>query len=66
MDKVTLNPNTHDGLLSAAENERAVPCPDVARWISTAGACGRKTAAARARAGLQALQKRVDLNEDLL
>ena len=32
--------DTRNGLLSAAESERALPYPDVARWVSTAVASG--------------------------
>ena len=51
-------------LKRAAESERAVPCPDVARWVSAVRPSGGKTAAARLRAGLRALQHREGLNED--
>ena len=33
-----LNSDPRDGLLSAAERELAVPCPDIAPWVSTAKA----------------------------
>lgn len=37
---------------SAAESERPVPYPGVARWVNAAVASRGKTAAARLRAGL--------------
>jgi hypothetical protein len=43
-----------------------MPYPDFARWVSAAMLSGRKTAAPRLRAGLQALRHRAGLNEDFL
>jgi hypothetical protein len=43
MSLIVLNLNRRDGLLSAAEREPAVPCPDVAPWVSVAKASVGKT-----------------------
>jgi len=34
VDEIIVNSNTRDGLLSNAESKRAVPFPDVERWVS--------------------------------
>jgi hypothetical protein len=46
MNSIILNSNTRDRLLSADENEGAVPYPDVARWVSVSRESGGKTVAA--------------------
>jgi hypothetical protein len=66
MNEFILNSNTHDGLLSAAEGEWAVPCRDVARWVSVARPNSGKREAAKSRVGMQALQPRQGLMEDFV
>jgi hypothetical protein len=43
VNEIVLNSNPRDGLLSAVEREPAVPCPDVAPWVSAAKASVGKT-----------------------
>jgi hypothetical protein len=65
MNEIVLNSNTCNGLLSTMESERAVPCPDIACWVSAARPSGGKTSAASLRARVQALQPREGLKDDL-
>jgi len=66
VNKIILNSNNRDGLfLSAVENERAVPCPDVV-WVSVCRLSVGKLVAVRSRSGLQVLQHREGLKDDFL
>lgn len=49
MNEIIINTNTRNGLLSAAESQRAVPFPDVERWVSVTRSSVGKTKASRSR-----------------
>jgi len=67
MDEITLNSSIRDRFKAQDRKpEWAVPFPEVAFWISTARAGGRKTAAVRSRLGLQPLQNQTGLQTALI
>ena len=55
MNEILSYSDTHDGLLSAAESERAVSYRDVARWVRAGRPSGGKKATVRLRVGPNAL-----------
>lgn len=66
MNKITINSDTRDELLSASDSERALPYWDFAFWVSVVKGSGGKAAAARLRVWLHAMKPSEGLNENFV